>query len=83
QTLVEEDDDVESNIICKSIKDRRLKDKTVDCARGDGELMTDSSSDDDTSSDEENEENLEHCWGELDKDANNVEEATSRLALCN
>ncbi|CAI6368799.1 unnamed protein product [Macrosiphum euphorbiae] len=83
QSLVEEDDNVESNIIRKTIKDHRLKDKTVDYARGDGELMTDSSSDDDTSSDEENEENVEHCWGELDKDADNVEEATSRLALCN
>ncbi|KAL4149117.1 hypothetical protein QTP88_003131 [Uroleucon formosanum] len=83
QTLVGEDDDVESNIYYKTIKDLHLKDKTVDYARGDGELMTDSSSDDDTSSDEENEENLEHCWGELDKDADNVEEATSRLALCN
>lgn len=84
QTLVEEDDDdddVKSNIISKTIKDR-LKDKTVDYARGDGELMSDSSSDDDTS-DEEKEENVEHCWGELDKDADNVEEATSRLALCN
>jgi len=55
QTLVEEDDDVESNKICKTIRDRRLKDKTIDYARGDGELMSDSSSDDDTSSDEENE----------------------------
>ncbi|KAF0746479.1 ESF1, partial [Aphis craccivora] len=81
QTLIEEDDIVDSNITSKSIKDR-LKDKTVDYARGDGELLSDSSSDD-TSSDEENEENVEHCWGELDKDADNVEEATSRLALCN
>lgn len=55
QTLVGEDDDVESNIYYKTIKDLHLKDKTVDYARGDGELMTDSSSDDDTSSDEENE----------------------------
>ncbi|XP_060841225.1 ESF1 homolog [Rhopalosiphum padi] len=83
QTLIEDDDDnVDSSITSKSIKDR-LKDKTVDYARGDGELLSDSSSDDDTSSDEENEENVEHCWGELDKDADNVEEATSRLALCN
>uniref|UniRef100_A0A2S2NV37 ESF1 n=1 Tax=Schizaphis graminum TaxID=13262 RepID=A0A2S2NV37_SCHGA len=84
QTLITEDDDdtVDSSITSKSIKDR-LKDKTVDYARGDGELLSDSSSDDDTSSDEENEENVEHCWGELDKDADNVEEATSRLALCN
>ncbi|CAH1716995.1 ESF1 homolog [Aphis gossypii] len=81
QTLIGEDDIVGSNITSKSIKDR-LKDKTVDYARGDGELLSDSSSDD-TSSDEENEENVEHCWGELDKDADNVEEATSRLALCN
>jgi len=28
-------------------------------------------------------ETVEHGWGELDKDADNVEEATSRLALCN
>ncbi|KAE9534928.1 hypothetical protein AGLY_008220 [Aphis glycines] len=81
QTLIGEDDIVGSNITSKSIKDR-LKDKTVDYARGDGELLSDSSSDD-TSSDEENEENVEHCWGELDKDADNIEEATSRLALCN
>jgi len=53
QTSIEEDDDADSNIISKTIKDR-LKDKTVDYARGDGELMSDSSSDDDTS-DEENE----------------------------
>jgi len=61
QTLVEEDDDVESNIIGKTIKDCRLKDKTVDYARGDGELLSDSSSDDDTSSDEENEGNYFIC----------------------
>lgn len=53
QTLIGEDDIVGSNITSKSIKDR-LKDKTVDYARGDGELLSDSSSDD-TSSDEENE----------------------------
>lgn len=28
-------------------------------------------------------EDVEHNWGELDKDADNVSEATSRLALCN
>lgn len=26
---------------------------------------------------------MDHGWGELDKDAVNIEEATSRLALCN
>ncbi|XP_025197717.1 ESF1 homolog [Melanaphis sacchari] len=81
QLLIEEVDNVDSKIASKSIKDR-LKDKTVDYARGDGELLSDSSSDD-TSTDEENEENVEHGWGELDKDADSIEEATSRLALCN
>lgn len=28
-------------------------------------------------------ENVEHSWGELDKDADNIKDATSRLALCN
>jgi len=28
-------------------------------------------------------EHLEHGWGELDKDADNIDEVTSRLALCN
>lgn len=28
-------------------------------------------------------ENVEHSWGELDKDADNVDEPTFRLALCN
>lgn len=100
----EEEEVVERKPIDKKIKDR-LKNSVVDYARGDGALLSDSSSDDDTSSDEDKEgnvyiacsiiyftnmffvifgkENVEHGWGELDKDADNVEEATSRLALCN
>lgn len=50
ETLIEEDD-LEKNKISSKIKNR-LKDTTVDYARGDGVLMSDSSSDD-TSSDEE------------------------------
>jgi len=81
QTSVDKDNDGE-NKIRRNIEDR-LKDKTIDYARGDGELLSDSSSDDDTSSDEEKEEDVEHNWGELDKDADDINEATSRLALCN
>lgn len=50
ETLIEEQD-IEQNRISSKIKNR-LKDTTVDYARGDGVLMSDSSSDD-TSSDEE------------------------------
>lgn len=54
QTLIEKKNAVKRNKVKKNIKDH-LKDKTVDYARGDCELMSDSSSDDDTSSDEEKE----------------------------
>lgn len=54
QILVEKEDGGKRNKIKKNIKDH-LKDKTIDYARGDCELMSDSSSDDDTSSDEEKE----------------------------
>ena len=56
---------------------------TVDYARGEV-LLTDSSSDED--SDEagstEEEEDLQHGWGELDRDAERTDEITHRLALC-
>lgn len=54
QTFFEKEEDDKQIKIGTKIKDR-LKDSTVDYARGDGVLMTDSSSDDDTSSDEEKE----------------------------
>lgn len=53
-SIVDDEDVIEQTKINKKIKDR-LKDSTVDYARGDGVLVSDSSSDDDTSSDEENE----------------------------
>ncbi|XP_050537190.1 ESF1 homolog isoform X2 [Daktulosphaira vitifoliae] len=83
-TDIEEEDEKYSSKIDKKVRNR-LKDITVDYARGDGIIMTDSSSDDDTTSDEENDsvENVYHRWGELDKDAVTIENATSRLALCN
>lgn len=54
QVLDKEEKSVKESHIDKKIKER-LKDSTVDYARGDGILLSDSSSDDDTSSDEENE----------------------------
>lgn len=52
QSLIEDDNNIQRSEIDKKIKDR-LKDTSIDYARGDDILMSDSSSDDDTSSDEE------------------------------
>lgn len=54
QILDEEKNDAERNQIEKKIK-QRLKDSTIDYARGDGVLLSDSSSDDDSSSSEDDE----------------------------
>lgn len=63
---------------------QKLKDLTVDYARGEGLLLSDSSSDDDTTTDDEDDsEIVDHAWGELDKEAETTEEATARLAACN
>lgn len=63
---------------------KKLKDLSVDYARGEGCLNTDSSSDDESSEEESTEEtDVEHDWGELDKDAETTDEATKRLAICN
>lgn len=61
----------------------RLLDPDVDYARGEGRLVTDSSSDE--TSDEENspETYLDHVWGELDNDAETTDTSTNRLAVCN
>ncbi|XP_034670347.1 pre-rRNA-processing protein esf1 [Drosophila subobscura] len=64
----------------------RLTNPNVDYARGEGRLMTDSSSDDDTDDDEGAEGpelQIDHVWGELDNDAETTEESTRRLAICN
>ncbi|XP_063229279.1 ESF1 homolog isoform X2 [Bacillus rossius redtenbacheri] len=58
----------------------KLQDLTVDYARGEG-VLTSSSSDDE--SDEESEEELDHGWGQLDQEAEQTDDATHRLALCN
>lgn len=63
----------------------KLRDLSVNYARGEGVLMTDSSSDDDDDDDEEvsDEEQIDHNWGELDKEADTTDEITHRLAVCN
>ncbi|KOC70577.1 ESF1 like protein [Habropoda laboriosa] len=59
----------------------KLKDLNINYARGEGVLMSDSSSEED--SDTSDEEEIEHNWGELDKDAVTTDEITHRLAICN
>ncbi|XP_015176229.1 PREDICTED: ESF1 homolog [Polistes dominula] len=61
----------------------RLQDLSVNYARGEGILATDSSSDEETSEYSDEEEDVEHGWGELDKDAETTDEITRRLAVCN
>ncbi|XP_034483312.1 pre-rRNA-processing protein esf1 [Drosophila innubila] len=64
----------------------RLTNPNVDYARGEGRLMTDSSSDEDSDEDGEDEGpelQIDHVWGELDMDAECTEESSRRLAVCN
>lgn len=61
----------------------RLQDLSVNYARGEGVLLTDSSSDEESSEYSDESEDIEHRWGELDKDAETTEESTRRLAICN
>lgn len=62
----------------------RLVDPDIDYARGEGRLMSDSSSDDESSEDDEDPEMyIDHVWGELDTQAETTEESTKRLAVCN
>ncbi|XP_058799477.1 ESF1 homolog [Phymastichus coffea] len=66
----------------KAVKDK-LHDLSVDYARGEGILLTDSSSEEESSECDNVENEIEHDWGELDKDAETTEEITCRLAACN
>lgn len=76
--LHESDEEIEENIKSK------LKDMSVDYARGELPLLSDSSSDDESSCDEEERElYIDHVWGELDNDAPRTEDSTRRLAACN
>ncbi|KAH8388027.1 hypothetical protein KR093_011212 [Drosophila rubida] len=79
----DDDSDVPENLR------ERLTNPDIDYARGEGRLMTDSSSDDDSDADDEDaagagpELQIDHVWGELDMDAEDTEESTRRLAVCN
>ncbi|XP_060531453.1 ESF1 homolog [Cylas formicarius] len=84
-----ENDKGELNINHKSDKDlsgyvkSKLRDLSVDYARGEGKLCSDSSSDDEESDEDIENIQFDHKWGELDGEADTTEEATSRLAACN
>lgn len=71
----------ESKKLTNKIKEK-LKDLSINYARGEGILMTDSSSDEE-SFQTSDEDDIEHNWGELDKEAETTNEITHRLALCN
>ncbi|XP_011693870.1 PREDICTED: ESF1 homolog [Wasmannia auropunctata] len=72
----------ENGRLTNEIKEK-LKDLTVNYARGEGVLLTDSSSEEESSEASDIEEEIEHNWGELDKDAETTDEITRRLAICN
>ncbi|KAH8269901.1 hypothetical protein KR044_007143 [Drosophila immigrans] len=80
---LDSDDDTE---VPQNLRER-LTNPNIDYARGEGRLMTDSSSDDESDVDDEAaagpELQIDHVWGELDIDAENTEESTRRLAVCN
>ncbi|XP_050350717.1 ESF1 homolog [Nymphalis io] len=81
QTKIFKNDKLVRGSLDKRIK-KRLLDLDIDYARGEGVIMTDSSSDE-GSSETEDESELEHEWGQLDADAETTEESTRRLAICN
>ncbi|KAL6439397.1 hypothetical protein ACFW04_003916 [Cataglyphis niger] len=72
----------ESGRLTSEIKER-LKDLSVNYARGEGVLLTDSSSEEELSETNDIDEEIEHNWGELDKEAETTDEITNRLAICN
>ncbi|XP_012266002.2 ESF1 homolog [Athalia rosae] len=75
-------DKSEAKIIDANIK-KKLRDLSVDYARGEGELLTESSSEEESSDDYDDEDEIAHDWGELDKEAETTDEITNRLAACN
>lgn len=61
----------------------KLKDLSTNYARGEGVLLTDSSSDEESLDNSSDEEEIDHNWGELDKEAETTDQITHRLAVCN
>ncbi|XP_012056796.1 PREDICTED: LOW QUALITY PROTEIN: ESF1 homolog [Atta cephalotes] len=72
----------ENGRLTNEIKEK-LRDLTVNYARGEGVLLSDSSSEEESFEASDAEEEIEHNWGELDKDAETTDEITCRLAICN
>lgn len=62
---------------------KKLQNLNIDYARGESNLLSESSSDDEEDSEIDESETLEHAWGTLDNDADRTEEITNRLAACN
>uniref|UniRef100_A0A1B0FFZ6 Uncharacterized protein n=1 Tax=Glossina morsitans morsitans TaxID=37546 RepID=A0A1B0FFZ6_GLOMM len=80
-----EDSVKDSEEIAVTLSDRLL-DPNIDYARGEGDLLTDSSSDESESSKEEpilSMDNVRQEWEELNNDAETIQHSTHRLALCN
>lgn len=78
-----EEKDISDKALPVNVK-KKLKDLSVDYARGESKLLSESSSDDEESEEEISEsEDIDHKWGELDAEAEQTEEATHRLAACN
>ncbi|KAH8419831.1 hypothetical protein KR009_003088 [Drosophila setifemur] len=78
-----EDPDSDDEEVPQNLR-QRLTNPDIDYARGEGRLLTDSSSSDDDSEEDEGPElQIDHVWGELDNDADTTEESTRRLAVCN
>ena len=61
----------------------KLQDLSTNYARGEGVLLTDSSSDEESLDNSSDEEEIDHNWGELDKEAETTDQITHRLAVCN
>ena len=61
----------------------KLLDLSVDYARGEGALFSDSSSDESDGEAVSEDEELVHNWGELDKDAERTDKPSRRIAVCN
>lgn len=79
---VQEDKDEPTLELNDAVK-AKLQDLNVDYARGEGLLFSDSSSSEEDSEEEEDDQEVIHDWGELDKDAEETDTATFRLAVCN